>query len=234
MSWNNFLDVMLIRTNDTLQTTIFRQSTHNGVYIHWSSFAPRTWKRATLQGTEELLQDELKQIEEQFININGYPKWVFDQVNEECKAPRNADYDNNVTANNESISTTHRLILPYKGEQGQNIIKSLKNYVERLLPQNQTAQHLYISRKLVSAFDIKDQTKLIHKHDLTYLVIFPENTCSEVYLGKAATRLNERIMEHASKGNKSHMLKHTLQYLVIHQFLKTILEYFRKNITTTK
>ena len=234
MSWNNFLDVMLIRTNDTLQTTIFRQSTHNGVYIHWSSFAPRTWKRATLQGTEELLLDELKQIEEQFININGYPKWVFDQVNEECKAPRNPDYDNNVTVNNEIIITTHRLILPYKGEQGQNIIKSLNNYVERLLPQNQTAQHLYISRKLVSAFDIKDRTKLIHKHDLTYLVIFPENTCSEVYLAKATTRLNERIMEHASKGNKSHMLKHTLQYLVIHQFLKTILEYFRKNITTTK
>ena len=119
-----------------LQTTIYRKSTHNGVYLHWNSFAPRTWKRATLQGTEELLQDELKQIEEQFININGYPKWVFDQVNEECKAPRNADYDNNVTANNESISTTHRLILPYKGEQGQKIIKSLNNYVKRLLPQN--------------------------------------------------------------------------------------------------
>ena len=86
-------------------------------------------------------------------------------MNEERKAPRNPDYDNNVTANNEIISTTHRLILPYKGEQGQNIIKSLNNYVERLLPQNQTAQHLYISRKLVSAFDIKDRTKLIHKHD---------------------------------------------------------------------
>ena len=68
-------------------------------------------------------------IEEELIDINGYPKWVFDQVNEECKAPRNADYGNNVTANNESISTTHRLILPYEGEQGQKIIKSLNNYV---------------------------------------------------------------------------------------------------------
>ena len=51
-------------------------------------------------------------------------------MNEECKAPRNADYDNNVTANNESISTAHRLILPYKGEQRQNIIQSLNNYVK--------------------------------------------------------------------------------------------------------
>ena len=92
----NFLDVMLIRTNDTLQTTIYRKSTHNGVYLHWNSFAPRTWKCGTLWtisfqaykicSTEELLQNELKQIEEEFISINGYLKWVFDQVNEECKA----------------------------------------------------------------------------------------------------------------------------------------------------
>ena len=44
----NFLDVMLIRTNDTLQTTIYRKSTLNGVYLHWNCFAPTTWKRGTL------------------------------------------------------------------------------------------------------------------------------------------------------------------------------------------
>ena len=68
--------------------TIFKKGTHNGVYLHWNSFAPRTWKRGTLWtilipaykicSNEELLQNELKQIEEKFININGYPKWVFD------------------------------------------------------------------------------------------------------------------------------------------------------------
>ena len=136
-----------------------------------------------------------------------------DRVNEECKVPRNADYDNNVTANNESISATpHRLILPHTGEQGQKIIKSLNNHVKRLLPQNHAAQHLYISRKLGSAFDIKGQTKLGHKHDLTHLVKCPENTCSETYLGKTARRLNERIMEHVGKYNTLHILKHTLQY----------------------
>ena len=103
-------------------------------------------------------------------------------MNEECKAPRNADYDNNVTANSGSISITHRLILPYKVGQGQKIIKSLNKYVKRLLQQNHTAQHVYVSRKLGSAFDIKVQTKLEHKHDLTYLVKCPENTCSETCL----------------------------------------------------
>ena len=83
--------------------------------------------------------------------------------------------------------------------------------LKRLLPQNHTVQHVYISRKLGSAFDIKDQTKLVHKRDLTYLVKCPENTCFETYLGKTSRRLNERKMEHAGKDSKSHMLKHTLQ-----------------------
>ena len=110
--------------NDTLQTTIYRKSTHNGLYLHWNSFAPRTWKHGILGtilirdykicSSKELLQNELIQIEEEFIKIkiNAYPKWVFDQVNEECKVPRNADYDNNVTVNNGNISTTHRVVLP--------------------------------------------------------------------------------------------------------------------------
>ena len=88
----NFLDVMLIRMNDTLQTTIYRKSTHNGLILHWNSFALRTWKHNTLRtiliraykicSTKELSQNELKQNEEEFIKINRYPKWVFDQVNE--------------------------------------------------------------------------------------------------------------------------------------------------------
>ena len=83
---------MLIRTNDTLQTTIYRKSTHNGLVLHWNSFALRTWKHGTLRtiliraykicSTKELLQNELKQNEEEFIKINRYPKWVFDQVKE--------------------------------------------------------------------------------------------------------------------------------------------------------
>ena len=39
----------------------------------------------------------------------------------------------------------------------------------------------------------------------------PEKTCSENYLGKTARRINERVLEHAGKDKKSHMLQHNLQ-----------------------
>ena len=67
-----------------------------------------------------------------------------------------------------------------------HIITNYKLYIRKL--------HVYTSRKLGSVFNIKDQTKLVHKHDLTYLVKCPENTCSETYLGETARRLSERIM----------------------------------------
>ena len=91
----SFLDVLLIRKNDTLETTIYRKSTNNGVYLHWNSFAPKNWKRSTLRSilaraykicsTKELLDEELKCIEREFIEINGYPKWIVNQLKEECK-----------------------------------------------------------------------------------------------------------------------------------------------------
>ena len=70
--------------------------------------------------------------------------------------------------------------------------------------------HGMLTVVLGSFFNIKDQTKLEHNNDLTYLVKYPENTCSENYLGKTARWINERVLEHVCK-DKSHMVQHTLQ-----------------------
>ena len=66
------------------------------------------------------------------------------------------------------------------------------------------AQHVHRGSKMGSSLNIKNQTKLAHKHDYTYLVECPENTRLETYVGETARRLNERIMEHAAKDKKSH------------------------------
>ena len=65
-------------------------------------------------------------------------------------------------------------------------------------------QHVHRGRKMGSSLNIKNQTKLAHKHDYTYLFECPENTRLETYVGETARRLNERIMEHAAKDKKSH------------------------------
>ena len=82
------------------------------------------------------------------------------------------------------------LVLPYKGEEGEKFIKSLNKHIKKVLSENHISQHAYRSKKLRSFFDIKDQLKLEHSNDLTYLVKCPEKTFSENYLGETARRIN--------------------------------------------
>ena len=184
--------------------------------------SPKNWKRSILRSiliraykicyNKELLDKELKRIERKFIEINGYRKWIVNQLKEECKL-LNEQYHRNIetyTDNNSVTTTTQMLVLPYKGEKGEKLIKLLNKHVKKVLPGNHLSRNAYCSKKLGSFFNIKDQTKLEHSNDLTYLVKYPENTCSENYLGKTARWINERVLEHVCK-DKSHMVQHTLQ-----------------------
>ena len=81
----SFLDVPLIRENSTLETTIYRKSTKNGIYLDLSSFALKNCKRSTLRSaltrtyqiclTKELLHEKVDCIERELSEINGFPKW---------------------------------------------------------------------------------------------------------------------------------------------------------------
>ena len=87
-----FLDALIIRNNNTFKTTVYRKKKHNGVYLHWKSFAAPTWKRSTLSSkitrayricsTQDYLEAELLKIKHEFTQINGYPKWVLEKINE--------------------------------------------------------------------------------------------------------------------------------------------------------
>ena len=44
-----FLDVLIIRDVNKIETTIYRKPTNNNIYMHWTSFTPKVWRRGTLQ-----------------------------------------------------------------------------------------------------------------------------------------------------------------------------------------
>ena len=173
-----FLDELIIRNNNTLKTAVYRNKTHNRVYLHWKSFVPLTWKCNTLCSiitrahqicsTQEHLEAELWKIKHEFTQINGYSKWMFDKINEECKLSCNLNTttNNKSNINNDITNTTHMLVLPCEGERGQRIIKSVNKAIKKILPQNHVTQNVYKSKKLGSYFIIKDSTKLEHQHDL--------------------------------------------------------------------
>ena len=126
------------------------------------------------------------------------------------------------TINTETISTNelgtletnndklHSLILPYAGPKGKNIIKSMNNNIQRILPNNVKTRITYTGRKLGTKFQIKDLTKNQHEHDLIYYSKCPETNCDKDYLSETGRRIIERAADHCGKDKQSHLLKHAL------------------------
>ena len=99
--------------------------------------------------------------------------------------------------------------LPYKGQQGEKILRSFKTTLHKSLPNNIETKVVYTGTKLCSNFQIKEKTKFDHKHDLVYYVKCTE--CQEDYIGEIGRIFHERICDHSGKDSKSHMLKHSLE-----------------------
>ena len=128
----SFSDVLLIRW---FETTIYRkvptmEFISTGICVHLKivkrsalcSIITRAYKICT---TKELSDEGLKRIEREIIEINRYPKWIVNQLKEEYKLV-NEKYHRNIKTNinsNTVTTTTHILVLPYKGKKGEKLIK---------------------------------------------------------------------------------------------------------------
>ena len=101
-------------------------------------------------------------------------------------------------------------MLPYQGEQGSRLVKSLKRSITKLLPKATQLEFEVTGSELSSThFQIKDKTEFEHNHDVFYLGMCPENNCSDNYVGESARRVSERITDHNDRDQNSHFFKHS-------------------------
>jgi len=91
----SFLDVLIHRQPDRIDTSVYRKPTNNDVFLHWDSFAPKIWKKGTLRtlilrahticSSTTLREKEIQHLRKVFHEINGYPWNVIKQVIEETE-----------------------------------------------------------------------------------------------------------------------------------------------------
>ena len=62
------------------------------------------------------------------------------------------------------------LLLPYQGDIGIGLTKSLKRNLDKHFPNNVKAQLKFTDQKLNTQFNVKDRTRFEHKHHDIYLV----------------------------------------------------------------
>ena len=145
---------------------------------------------------------------------NNYPRWLVKQMMKKVLDEHTNRNVPNVNINFPNEDSHHSvktplISLPYKGKQGENVIRSLRNSLDKTLPQDVKPKFIFTGTKLSTKFQIKDKTKDEHKHNLVYRGRFPE--CDESYVGETGRRLQERVDEHSGKDSKCNILRHSYQ-----------------------
>ena len=92
------------------------------------------------------------------------------------------------------------VILPYAGEKGCTLIKSLKKNLKRAFPVNIQKRIVYTGIKLSSQLrNVKDATPFEEQHDIVYHYFSCAENCNENHISESARRLDERIKDHNSR-----------------------------------
>ena len=128
---------------------------------------------------------------------NNFLLWVlkkmFKEEKEKVDNRKNADKSTHTfqkDAKFESKDKSHLLLVPCLGKKGLHLIKLLKRNLKRLLPSIVKVNIGFTRKKLSTCFQIKDQTKSTHKHDIIYLGTCPEDNCSDNYMGESARQIS--------------------------------------------
>ena len=157
------------------------------IYLNWESFAPNKWKWRTLKtlikrandvcSIQEHLQKELKNyIEKVFRVDNKYPNWVIKEVLQQAKEKQQQKQQQQEQPQKhhqqqikvDAAGKIHFLLLPYKDEKGEHLIKSMKKIRSKSLPPEIKIQVVYNGKKLSTCFNVKDQSKFDYQHDVVY------------------------------------------------------------------
>ena len=194
----SFLDILIIRSGQKIETRVYKKSTNTDIYIHWDSFA--SWKYSTLKtliirantvsSNENYLKLELKYLRNVFYERNGYPHWFITKLMNEVKRlnmPR--AHFQGINENQNGVTSKRTLLLPYAGEKGCSIVRSLEKQLKRSLPNNVKPNIVFTGLKLSSNFHVKDPVPFTEKHDVIYRSVCATESCNEEYVGECGKRL---------------------------------------------
>ena len=226
----SFLDVNVTRKTDgTFDTAVYRKKTDNSIYINWEAFATRQWKIGTLKGlfrraflvfsTNTALEKEIAFLKNIFIKINGYPSRIVEKTLNEIRLKCNESVQPEQPPMPVIEETTNKeaendlspyMCLPYKGLDGERIIRNFKKNLKDVLPKNFKPQFFYKGTKLGSFFTVKDKVNTSHQTNLVYGYIPRDGTSlRDGYVGETRVRFGRRTHEHQSTDKESSIYKNS-------------------------
>ena len=141
------MDAFLLREGQNIITTVYRKVTNSDIYYNWNSLGT-FFKIFGSKSTFSLLNRRfIENWVTAYTESFSWGKWlstlsyktnqIFAEEVQKSKHQNIQGNDNNVT-NTECGNRRHLLVLPYHGQQGSRLVKSLKQKYYKATNQNNT------------------------------------------------------------------------------------------------
>ena len=179
------------------------KDTNTGQYIHYNSYSPWCYKissfvhRAVNICDKNKLQAELARIKD-LIAWNGFPKRIGDAIINNKLKGLNVNNINNRTNND---FETIWIKIPYLGDKGEQLLKSLKTKSKHHLTKELKFRIIQSTQKLHFYTNMKDQIPKLTKSHVVYQ--FDRPGCNDSYISKTERNLCTRTEEHACSDEES-------------------------------
>lgn len=209
----NFLDVTIIRTDNSFETNWYTKPSYAGIILNYESNHPYPMKKAIISNLiykmiklsdKKFYNSNLEKIQQLLLN-NAYPlSFIQKHVKLSLKKYLNntIHYKHNQNSNNgstENLSSNETYFnLPYIPQ----INKKLKNYLK-------TQHEIQLINKLGNKESLikhlKDPIPRLQKQNTVYLIECKD--CDLQYIGQTKRKLQDRINEH-KRNIKEHHNRH--------------------------
>ncbi len=184
-----FLDCLITRSGNTVQTSVYRKPTSTERLLDNSSYHPASRESAAIKtlvkrahvicSSNEELKAELRHLDEVF-DLNSYPKPFVNGVTEQ--ASKTTTERSNANDENKVIAT-----IPY--------VKGTSERIARILrPQDITVAHKPSTTLRDVLTRVKDPSHINSRAEAVYKI--PCAECSASYVGETGRTLECRIKEH--------------------------------------
>ena len=84
--------------------------------------------------------------------------------------------------NNDEDQKQHLLVVPYKGHTREQVVNSMRKWLNVVLSRNVEIRTCYTGKRLSSCCKAKERMKFDHEQDLIYHVKCPEDSCTDDYI----------------------------------------------------
>lgn len=156
---------------------------------------------------------ELSHLSKVFITTNGYPKSLVTSTMKKVKeeqAKEDPPTESQETADEESKNEKFLMMkVPYAGTKGENLIRGLKDCLQRNLPEHIKCRIVQTGTKISRNFNVKDKVDGGHLNNFIYKHECQNKKCTDTYIGETARRRIIRPEEHGGKDKEFWIFKHS-------------------------